>query len=202
MLEVGGGAGTLQVELLRAGAASALNVELTPTYEKEAQGLLRQFGLADRVERRLADFTEVGAGISPADMVVLNRVVCCYPDMPRLAGAAADRTRGILVLSFPKVTWWTRALLGMGNALLRLLRWEFQIFLHRPELIQRSVERHGLHPATRRTGRFWQVMAFDGPGRAGSSATPGSPVERASTTREGLSSSRECSVGQPNVGVE
>src|SRR5438094_7149788 len=52
VLEVGGGIGVIQIELLKAGAARAVSVELTPTYEEEATALLREMGLEERVERR------------------------------------------------------------------------------------------------------------------------------------------------------
>src|SRR5579864_2589649 len=101
VLEVGGGIGGIQVELLKAGAVAATNVELIPTYETAARELLREAGLEDRVQRRVADFASAADGIEPADMVVMNRVVCCYPDMPRLVTAAANRTRDRLVISYP-----------------------------------------------------------------------------------------------------
>ena len=164
VLEVGGGVGALQVELLRAGTARAVNVELIPTYERAASILLREHGLTDRVERRIADFTEIGSGVPAADVVILNRVLCCYPDMPTLAGAAAEHTRKILVLSVPKLTWWTRLLLRMGNAAFRLTRREFQIFLHSPGGIRRAAEAHGLRQVGNSPGLFWQVMAFEASG--------------------------------------
>src|SRR5215467_58993 len=114
VLEVGGGIGAIQIELLRAGASRAVSVELTSTYEREATALLREAGLEARVERQIMDFAETAAAVDGADIVILNRVICCYPNMPKLAGAAAAHTREVLVLSYPKETWWTR--LGLGLA--------------------------------------------------------------------------------------
>ncbi len=167
VLEVGGGVGTLQLELLRAGAGRAVSVELTPTYEDAAEALLRDHGLRHRVERRLADFVGAASDVEPADVVVLNRVVCCYPDMPRLTAAAADHTRRILVMSFPRRTWWTRAVLWVGNALLRVTRREFRVFIHPPASIRQVVENRGLRQSLDRRGLFWQVVAFE--------ATPAAP---------------------------
>ena len=166
VLEVGGGIGAIQIELLRAGASRAISVELTPTYEAAASDLLRELGLADRVERKVLDFAEAGAAVEAADLVVMSRVICCYPDMPRLVGIAADRTRGVLVISFPKVTWWTRLLLAAGNVGLRVLRREFQVFLHPPEQIRRTAELHGLEVRTAETGLVWEIVAFERPAAA------------------------------------
>ena len=87
VLEVGAGVGAIELELLAAGAARATDVELSGEYEEEAQKLLDEHGVADRVERRVGDF--VTEPVEPHDVVVLHRVVCCYPDVDALVGVAA-----------------------------------------------------------------------------------------------------------------
>ena len=161
LLEVGGGIGALQIELLKAGLARAVCVELTPTYEAAARALLCEAGLEDRVERRVMDFTEAGAEVGAADIVVMNRVICCYPDMPRLAGAAAGRTRRMLVLSFPNDRWWARLGMALVNAALRAARRQFRVFLHPPAAIRATVEGHGLRATVDQPGMFWQVAALE-----------------------------------------
>lgn len=160
VLEVGGGIGAIQIELLKAGAARAVSVELTPTYEDDANTLLREAGLADRAERKILDFAMAGAEIDGADIVIMNRVICCYPDMPRLAGQASDHARQLLVMSFPRRAWWMRIGLGIGNLMLRLTRREFQIFLHPPKRILATSEQHGLRTVLDEAGVFWIVAAL------------------------------------------
>ena len=160
VLEVGGGIGAIQIELLKAGASRAVSVELTPTYEAVAAELLREAGLADRVERRVMDFAQAGGEVEMADVVIMNRVICCYPDMPRLAGAAADHTGRVLVMSFPRASWWMRRGLGLANAMLWLARREFHIFVHPPSQIFETSERHGLAPVLDRRGILWTVAAL------------------------------------------
>ena len=160
LLEVGGGVGALQIELLKAGVTRAVSIELTPTYEAAANGLLRRAGLQDRVERRLMDFAEQATDVEAADIVIMNRVICCYPDMPKLAGAAAAHTRQMLVLSFPKERWWTRTGLTLSNLVLRATRRRFQVFVHRPEQILATAEHFGLKTTLNQAGCFWQVAAL------------------------------------------
>jgi magnesium-protoporphyrin O-methyltransferase len=161
VLEVGGGIGAVQIELLRAGATHAVSVELTPTYEEAASQLLQDLGLLDSVERRVVDLVAAGADVEAADIVVMNRVICCYPDMPRLVGAAADHCRDVLVMSFPKRRWWTRALLSVGNVGLRLTRREFQVFLHAPDEIRRTASLDGLRVVGIHRGIFWEMVAWE-----------------------------------------
>ena len=160
LLEVGGGIGAIQIELPKAGITRAANIELTPTYERAAQMLLREAGLADRVERRVMDFAEATREVEAADIVIMNRVLCCYPDMPKLAGAAADHTREVLLVSFPKERWWTRVVISLGDLALRVGRRQFQIFLHSPDKIIATVERHGLKIVSNETSFFWQVASL------------------------------------------
>jgi len=175
LLEVGGGIGAIQIELLKAGATRAVNVELTPTYEEAAGALLREARFEDRVERRVMDFAEAGGEAEAADIVVMNRVICCYPDMPKLAGAAADHARGVLVMSFPKERWWTRLALALANFGLRVMRRQFRIFLHPPDQILATAEQHGLRTMLNRAGPFWQLAALERAGPDALPRTPGQP---------------------------
>ena len=101
VLEIGGGVGGLRIELLRRGASAATNVELSTAYEAEANRLLAESGLAERVTRRNGDVAADPAAVPVADVVVLHRVVCCYADYAALLGVAADHARQALVVSYP-----------------------------------------------------------------------------------------------------
>jgi hypothetical protein len=160
VLEIGGGIGAIQIELLKAGATRATSVELTPTYEQVASQLLSEAGLTGRVERKVMDFAQAADQVEGADVVVMNRVLCCYHDMPRLAGAAADHARQTLVMTFPRRALWLRAGLGIGNGLLWLTRRHFHIFVHRPSQIMATSQEHGLHPVLNQTGLMWTLAAL------------------------------------------
>jgi hypothetical protein len=160
LLEIGGGVGAIQIELLKAGVTRAVSVELTPTYEQAAGDLLRRYGLEDRVERKLMDFAEAGDQVAAADIVIMNRVICCYPDMPKLTAAAAAHTQRLLLLSFPKGTWWTRMCLAVANLVLRATRRGFQVFVHPPGAILATANGNGLAVMRNRAGVFWQVVAL------------------------------------------
>jgi magnesium-protoporphyrin O-methyltransferase len=160
VLEVGGGCGALQLELLKAGASRAVGVELTPTYEEAAAQLINESGLSSRIQRRVGDFAVMGDEVPSADVVVMNRVVCCYPDMPGLATAAADHAGQLLVMSYPRQTWWTNVGLRIGNLLLRLGRREFQVFLHPPDEIIATTKQRGLKLVLDQPGMIWTVAAL------------------------------------------
>ena len=85
--------------MLKHGAAHAVNLELSSAYDEEAHKLLLEAGLEDRADRRIRDLAAGENGIAPADLVVLHRVVCCYPDYERLLTAVADHAQRLVVFS-------------------------------------------------------------------------------------------------------
>jgi 2-polyprenyl-3-methyl-5-hydroxy-6-metoxy-1,4-benzoquinol methylase len=161
VLEVGGGVGALSLELVRAGAARATTIELSPGYEQEAIALAAETGLQDRVARRVGDVVSAGEELEPADVVVLERVVCCYPDAGALVGAAGTRARRLLLVSYPRYGLATRIAVAGANAFLRLRRCAFRAYAHSPAAIRGAAAAHGLEPLGPERGFVWRVAAFE-----------------------------------------
>jgi 2-polyprenyl-3-methyl-5-hydroxy-6-metoxy-1,4-benzoquinol methylase len=161
VLEVGGGVGELQIELLKRGAASAVNLELSSAYDEEATRLLREAGFEAAAERRLHDIAAHPEGVEPADVVVLHRVVCCYPDYERLLGAAADHARSLLVFSYPPRNGISRLLLGAQNLFFKLRGKGFRTFAHPPNRMLGVLERRGLRRAYAHHPVVWQIAGFE-----------------------------------------
>lgn len=161
MLEIGGGVGEIEIELLKRGAERATNLELSPAYAEEAQRLLREAGLEQRAEWRLHDIAANPEGIEPADVVVLHRVVCCYPDYERLLGAAAQHARRLLVFSYPPRNGISRLLIGAQNLIFRLLRKEFRTFVHPPSAMLAVLGEQGFRRTFAHPGLVWQVAGLE-----------------------------------------
>ena len=161
LLEIGGGIGDIQLELLKTGAARATNVELATRYESVASELIHKRGLDDRVERRLGDFVRESDAIPGADVVVMNRVVCCYPDADALVSAAADHARRYLVMTFPLDRWWTRLGLALGNMLFALRSDTFRAYVHSTSAVLATAQRRGMQPVEHRRGFIWQFIALE-----------------------------------------
>jgi hypothetical protein len=160
VLEVGGGVGAIELELLAAGADRGTNVELSGEYEEEAGKLLAERGLRGRVDRRVADF--VTEPVEPHDVVVMHRVVCCYPDVDRLVGVAAASTRRRLVLTYPRERPWTRAGIVAVNFFMRLSRSDFRAFVHPVARMTAAAQREGLALERRdRQGLIWENAAYE-----------------------------------------
>jgi SAM-dependent methyltransferase len=118
LLEIGCGAGHLQRALLQAGAHHGVGVDLSARLIGEARLEAQRTGLAARTDYRQGDFVDLADEIEPADIVVLDKVVCCYPDAERLLTTALDRSQRVLALTYPRDRAATRA----GVALMTALR--------------------------------------------------------------------------------
>jgi len=161
VLDVGGGIGAIELVLLAAGAERATNVEISGGYEVQATALLAERGLADRVDRRVADFVTEGAAVEPHDLVVLHRVVCCYPDVDALMTAAADHALTRLVLTYPQERLPIRLGLRVINLWLRVSGCGFRTYVHPVARILGAAEARGLRLERRERGGFvWESASL------------------------------------------
>jgi magnesium-protoporphyrin O-methyltransferase len=161
VLEIGGGVGEIQVELLRHGASHVTNTEISPNYEEEAAALLETAGLQGRVTRRMVDVATAPDDVAEADVVVLHRVVCCYPDYERLLSAAGSHARRMLVFSHPSPHPVTRAVMGWDNLVRRVRGNDFRSFIHPPQAMVDTLRAQGLTATYRHRGWSWHVVGLE-----------------------------------------
>ena len=159
VLEVGGGIGSLGIELIEAGASSAVNVEISSGYEPLAAELLEEKGLAELVDRRVGDFTDLAGELS-ADIVVMHRVVCCYPFMEPLMGAALGSTERVLAMTYPRSNPISRTVSKAGNLFCRLSGVDFQSYIHDPDAIVDVTRRSGFDRIFGDRNLVWHGAAF------------------------------------------
>lgn len=162
VLEIGGGIGAIGLELLKRDAGRITLVELSHGYDEEAQALLTESGFEGRVERLHGDFVASEGDIAPADVVVMHRVVCCYPDPDALVGAAARHAQRLLAMSFPRDTWWIRLGSRAANVFFRLVC-QFEAYVHPHDAILGAAQAQGLKLVYEHPGLLWQVAVLERP---------------------------------------
>jgi 16S rRNA G966 N2-methylase RsmD len=161
VVEVGGGIGQIQAELVRRGAERGTVVEVVGGYERTARELADAIGIADRSTFLLADLVEAPDAVDRADVVVLRRVVCCSPVGPSVLAAAAGRTRRTLLASYPRDRLAVRAVIRLQNAGLALMRKRFRVFVHPPAALERAAAEQGLRLARTSRDAVWETAQFD-----------------------------------------
>jgi magnesium-protoporphyrin O-methyltransferase len=157
-LEIGGGVGALVAELVRGGVERGQLVEVVPAYEPYARQLFEDAGV--EVDFRLADLVTEPDAVEPADLVVLNKVVCCTPDGPDLLAAAAAHTRVALAFSYPRERLLFRAVVRLQNLVFRLARRRFRVFVHPRGRLLGAAEANGLRLVHEHDGFVWATAGF------------------------------------------
>jgi len=162
LLDIGGGIGVIQHELLDAGAASAVDIDGSSPYLAIARAEAERRGHTDRSRFELADFVDAAESVEPADIVTLDRVVCCYPDMETLVALSAARARRLYALVYPRErTPWMRLARPVCNTWSRLRRCPLRFYLHPTAEIDRIVREAGLALRERHTTFLWQIAIYE-----------------------------------------
>jgi magnesium-protoporphyrin O-methyltransferase len=159
-LDIGAGVGAVHLGLLTAGATSATDVDVSAAYLKAAQSEATRLGLAARTHYLHGDFVRQAEHIEPADIVTLDRVVCCYPDMPALVGASVAHARALYGLIFPRDVWWMRWGAVVGNLFPRLTRSGFQFYVHRTARVDTIARNEGFERIYSGRTALWQVVVY------------------------------------------
>jgi magnesium-protoporphyrin O-methyltransferase len=160
VLDIGGGIGVIQLELLAAGAASTETIDASGPYVVVARAEAERRGYADRTSHREGDFVVLADAIEPADVVTLDRMICCYSDMPGLIARAVDHARRMVGLVYPRDTLWTHALAMVMNAGSRLLRRKIRWYIHSEAAADGLLRAGGFERRVLQRGLLWQTALY------------------------------------------
>ena len=162
VLEIGSGVGSVHYELLRRGiAASVTGVDVSSAYIEAARSIGEQLGLSSQVQYIHGDFTTAAPDISSADVVIMDRVICCYPHLNALLSASAGKAERYLALSYPDEKWWVRIGIRLDNLLRKLRGQTFRIYLHAHKDVYAIAVQNGLKPVHTAKDSFWQITVFE-----------------------------------------
>ncbi len=162
VLYIGCGAGGLHHEMLRQGVAGQVaGVDAASAFLAAAQANAVQLNLSEAVTYTQRDFAQLPDDFEPADVVTMDRVICCYPYLQQLLGAAAQRANRYLVLSFPLDDWWIRIVYRVLNGLISLFRRDgFHSYVHPHTQVLEIAQAAGLQPVHHDRSGIWQIMVF------------------------------------------
>ena len=163
VLDIGAGVGAVHLALLEAGAGGAIDVDGSPAFIAAAKKEALRVGVAHRVRHEAGDFVDLAGGIEPADLVALDRVVCCYPDMAALVSRSAALARRRFGLVYPRDTYLGRVGIAFVNLGSLLTRSPFRAYVHRTAEVEAVVAAHGLVKRLHRTTLIWQLAVFERP---------------------------------------
>ena len=160
LLDVGGGIGVIAAELAGAGLAGVTLADASAGYLAAARRHLASRGASRAVQFILGDFAATAGALPDADVVTLDRVVCCYPDVEALLRGAAARARRIVAFTYPRDTWYVRAGVVVENSWYRLRQDPFRAFVHSPQRMASVLESSGFVRTTRDASLQWALDLY------------------------------------------
>jgi magnesium-protoporphyrin O-methyltransferase len=160
LLDIGGGLGGIQHALLAGGVVQATYVDASSAYMKAAREEAIRREIDEQITFLHGDFVDLAEEIPSAEIVTLDRVVCCYDDMQALVRLSAKKARKLYGMVFPRDLWLFRLLLPVANFFLSLTGTPFRIFIHSTEQVEQILREQGLEPSYYRKSGFWQIMVY------------------------------------------
>ena len=160
LLDVGGGIGVLHHELLDDGVTTAVEMEPASAYIAVARAEAKRRGHGARVQFIHGDLRSVEADLAPADVVTLDRVICCDPDA-ELVTLAARKSRWLVAVSVPRERWYVRCALVLENTVRRLRGNPFRAFVHSIAHIEQQLASTGFARTAVRRTLAWQVALYE-----------------------------------------
>jgi magnesium-protoporphyrin O-methyltransferase len=160
LLDIGAGFGALTFELMERGSTRAIAVDASRSYLAAATEEATRRGKTGVIEFVHGDFVHLADTLPKADVVTLDRVVCCYPYVePLLAGAIEHASRA-LALSYPRDVWYARAVVAADNLKRRLKGNPFRTFSHPQTTMEQLIRRAGFILSSRRRTWLWSIDVY------------------------------------------
>lgn len=160
LLDIGGGVGAIQHALLDSGVANATAVEASKAFSTVALAEAKRRSLDGKISYHHGNFVDLAQQISPADIVTLDRVICCYHDFEQLVGLSSQRAVKIYGMVYPTDAWWMRIIGFLENVYFKLSRRSFRIFVHPNQEVEAVLQRNGFTRRFFRKAPDWLVAVY------------------------------------------
>lgn len=160
VLDVGSGIGMISIELLERGAASATLADASPSYLDVARQLAAETSLAGRMQFVAGDFVDTARSLPSVDLVVMDRVVCCYPAWHPFLVAASERCRHRLAMTYPRSRPDIRFAIGFENFQRRRRKDGFRAFVHPPREMAAALQATGFRRIHESGTLAWKIDLY------------------------------------------
>lgn len=160
LLDIGGGVGAIPMELMKDGVTSTTSIDASSAYVAAVRKEAERQGVGERIEIHHGNFVDLADDVKQADVVTLDRVICCYHDVENLVGRSVEKAKKIYGLVYPRDRWWMKIFEAAANLFMAIRRNPFRTFLHSTETVEGIIRKHGFERRSRQQTFFWQVVVF------------------------------------------
>ena len=163
ILEIGCGVGGLHMRLLQQGAATATGIDIAAGMIDGARQLSAELGLDHRVQYSIGDFAAQPEPFEKADIVIMDKVVCCYEQIDLLMRESLIRASTTYAIVFPRDTPLSRIGFQMFIAALRIIRLRFHPFWHDWEKMNGTIIASGFEEQYSASTLLWTARVYRRP---------------------------------------
>ena len=160
LLDIGSGVGSLHLELLDYGLSAVVSVEASRAYQEASQQEAENQGKDHLVKYHYADFVAAAAQFESADIVTLDKVICCYPIMSELVSKSLAKARNLYCVILPRDTWWVKLVQSTGELAKRTWGNSFRTYVHSISDFQDIVTRAGFELRHLKYQREWMIAVY------------------------------------------
>src|SRR5687767_13917293 len=160
LLDIGAGVGAIHHELLDGRVGRAVHVDASSSHLEVAREETARRGHDARTSFVYGDFVAIADTLPDADIVTLDRVICCYHDMTGLVNQSARKALRFYGAVYPRNTVWVGIGIAAVNAFQRLTRSAFRVFHHDPAAIDATLRAAGLERRSMRHTLGWEVVVY------------------------------------------
>ena len=160
LLDIGAGIGAIQHALFEAGLIFAVSVDASIEYMRAAQQETLRLGNRTHTSMYYGDFVELASKIKDADIVTLDRVLCCYKEADKLVAASVAKARCLYGLVYPRNSLLARGSIVLFNVLCWLSRKKFRNYYHHHTNIHDLITAAGLSRVYSTKTLVWHIVVY------------------------------------------
>tara|TARA_Y100000590_G_C15493568_1_gene928786 strand:+ start:15 stop:686 length:672 start_codon:yes stop_codon:yes gene_type:complete len=160
ILEIGSGAGALHMNLVNAGAKRSVGVDASEWASKAAESLKAEIDPLINSITIVAEFSKVQQDYGKFSVVIMDRSICCYPDLNGLLRSAIGHSTDLIAISIPRKLIWIRLGAILVNMFQSLLRKKYRIYVHAQDKVDNTFEDHNFKLIHSDQTRIWQIAVY------------------------------------------
>ena len=161
LLDIGGGIGPIQLELIPGGLSKVTDVDASESYISIARSETDKRQLNESIEYKSGDFVDVHHEIEMHDIVTLDKVICCYPFVGELLKTSLSKSKKYYALVYPQDNFLSRIAVSFLNLTLKLKGNPFRTFIHSPKLVHNTIINAGFEKiVSNKTLLSWQIHLY------------------------------------------
>ncbi len=160
LLDIGCGFGAIGIKLLESGVAKVENIEASLSYLEAAKTETKKRNFNDKTSFTHGNFIEIAENVSAADIVTLDKVICCYDELEPFVKSSCEKTVKHYGVIYPRDNWWVKAAIGIENLMRKIKGNTFRVFVYPTERVDRLIKEHGLKKVFYKATMVWQIVIY------------------------------------------